>query len=69
MPHLLSILSFAGTSDTIRMSDEIMVVSQLSRSIAGMSSSVEVGAIFGKVVDFFREFDKRTPNPHPEWHF
>jgi hypothetical protein len=48
---------------------EIMVVSQLSRPIAGTGSSVEVGAIFGEVADFFREFDKRTPNPHPEWHF
>uniref|UniRef100_A0A2N9FHF1 Aminotransferase-like plant mobile domain-containing protein n=1 Tax=Fagus sylvatica TaxID=28930 RepID=A0A2N9FHF1_FAGSY len=37
--------------------------------IAGMGSSVEADAISGEVADFFREFDKRTPNPYPEWHF
>ena len=78
LPHLLCIFSFVGTIDTIHMSDEgadvgitgeITVASQLSRPIARTGSSVEVGAISGEVADFFREFDKSIPNPHPEWHF
>ena len=48
---------------------KIMVASRLLRPIAKVGSSVEAGTISGEVADFFREFDKRTPNPHPEWHF
>ena len=33
------------------------------------SSSVGASTISDEVVNFFREFDKRTPNPHPERHF
>uniref|UniRef100_A0A2N9IL47 Aminotransferase-like plant mobile domain-containing protein n=1 Tax=Fagus sylvatica TaxID=28930 RepID=A0A2N9IL47_FAGSY len=67
-----------GTGDVIHMSKEVvkagvtgevMVASRLPRPMAGMGSSVEVGAISGEVADFFREFDKRTLNPHLEWHF
>uniref|UniRef100_A0A2N9EYX8 Uncharacterized protein n=1 Tax=Fagus sylvatica TaxID=28930 RepID=A0A2N9EYX8_FAGSY len=68
----------AGTSDTIHMSEddanvgiigEIAVASLPPRSIAGTGSNVGASAISDEIVDFFREFDKRTPNPHPEWHF
>jgi hypothetical protein len=48
---------------------EIVVTSSLSRPTTRMGSSVESGTIFSKVVDFFRKFDERAPNPHPEWHF
>jgi hypothetical protein len=48
---------------------EITVASQLLRPIAGVGSSVGTGVVSGEVADFFREFDKRMPNPHPERHF
>ena len=48
---------------------KITVASRLLRPIAKVGLSVEAGTISGEVADFFREFDKRTPNPHPEWHF
>uniref|UniRef100_A0A2N9F6Y3 Uncharacterized protein n=1 Tax=Fagus sylvatica TaxID=28930 RepID=A0A2N9F6Y3_FAGSY len=67
-----------GTSDTIHMSEddanvritgEIAVAILPPRSIAGTGSSVGASAISDEIVDFFREFDKRRLNPHPEWHF
>uniref|UniRef100_A0A2N9FB81 Uncharacterized protein n=1 Tax=Fagus sylvatica TaxID=28930 RepID=A0A2N9FB81_FAGSY len=67
-----------GMSDTIHMLEEdanvgitgeITVASPPPRRIAGTGSSVGAGTISDEVVDFFKEFDKRTPNPHPEWHF
>ena len=33
------------------------------------SSSVGASTISNEVVNFFKEFDKRMPNPHPKWHF
>ena len=78
LPHLLCTLSFICMSDTIHMLEEdanvgitgeIIVASPPPRPIAGTSSSVGANTISDEVVDFFREFDKRTPNPHPEWHF
>uniref|UniRef100_A0A2N9EIL9 Uncharacterized protein n=1 Tax=Fagus sylvatica TaxID=28930 RepID=A0A2N9EIL9_FAGSY len=66
------------TSDTIHTSEDdanvgiigkIVVASLPPRSIAGRSSSVGASAISDEIVDFFREFDKRRLNPHPEWHF
>ena len=77
-PYLLCIFSFVSTGDAIHMSEEdaearitgeITIASQLSRPIARIGSSVKADAISGEVADFFREFDKRTPNPHPKWHF
>ena len=53
----------------VGITGEITVASQLPRPIARMGSSVEAGAVSGEVVDFFKEFDKRMPKPHPEWHF
>jgi hypothetical protein len=77
-PYLLCISSFAGMSNATHMldedadvgtTDEIAVGSQLSRPTPKRGSSIEVGVISSEVADFFREFDKRTPNPHPEWYF
>ena len=77
-PYLLCISSFVGTSDATHMLDEgadvgttneIAVSSQLPRPTPKRGSSVEAGVISSEVADFFREFDKRTPNPHPEWYF
>ena len=48
---------------------EITVASQLSRPMAGLGSSAGTGAVSGEIADFFREFDKRMPNLHPERHF
>jgi hypothetical protein len=78
LPHLLCTLSFVGMSDIIHMLEEdanvriigeIIVASLPPRPIAGTGSSVGAGTISDEVVDFFREFDKRTSNPHPEWYF
>ncbi len=48
---------------------EVTIASLPLRPTAGVGSSVGVGSVSEEVVDFFKEFDKRTPNPHPEWHF
>uniref|UniRef100_A0A2N9GLR9 NB-ARC domain-containing protein n=1 Tax=Fagus sylvatica TaxID=28930 RepID=A0A2N9GLR9_FAGSY len=48
---------------------KIVVASLPPRSIARTGSSVGASAISDEIVDFFREFDKRRLNPHPEWHF
>ena len=74
----LCIFLFVDTSDTIHTSEddanvgitsEIAIASLPPTSIAGTSSSVGASAISDEIVDFFREFDKRRLNPHPEWHF
>ena len=78
LPYFLCISSFVDMGDTTHMlkedadvgtSDEIVVASQLSRPTPKVVSRVEADAISSEVVDFFREFEKRTPKPHPEWHF
>jgi hypothetical protein len=53
----------------VRITGEIAVAILPPRSIAGTGSSVGASAISNEIVDFFREFDKRRLNPHPEWHF
>jgi hypothetical protein len=74
----LFISSFVGTGDATHMLeenvvaenvDEIAIVSYLSRPTPKVGSSVATATISSEVVDFFREFEKRTPNPHPEWYF
>jgi hypothetical protein len=64
-------------SDTIHMSEddanveitgEITVVSLPPRPIVGAGSSVGADTLSGEVADFLREFDRKTPNPHPEQH-
>ena len=49
--------------------DEITVVSLPPRPTAGAGSSVGAGTLSGEVADFLKEFDRKTPNPHPEQHF
>uniref|UniRef100_A0A2N9GEW3 Uncharacterized protein n=1 Tax=Fagus sylvatica TaxID=28930 RepID=A0A2N9GEW3_FAGSY len=75
---LIKSYEMSCTSDTIHMSEddanvgiigEIVVASLPPRSVAGIGSNVGANAISDEIVDFFREFDKRTPNPHLEWHF
>ena len=74
----LCISSFVGTSDATHMLEEnvvaenvneIVIVSHLSRPTPKVGSSVATGAISSEIVDFFREFEKRTSNPHPVWYF
>jgi hypothetical protein len=48
---------------------EVTIASLPPRPIAGVGSSVGVGSVSEEVIDFFKEFDKRTPNPYPERHF
>uniref|UniRef100_A0A2N9IBE5 Aminotransferase-like plant mobile domain-containing protein n=1 Tax=Fagus sylvatica TaxID=28930 RepID=A0A2N9IBE5_FAGSY len=66
-----------GMSDTIHMLEddanveitgEITVVSLPPRPIVGAGSSVGADTLSGEVADFLREFDRKTPNPHPEQH-
>ncbi len=47
----------------------VVTISSPPRSTVGVGSSVGVGSVFEEVVDFFKEFDRRTPNPHSERHF
>ena len=49
--------------------NEIAVVSHSLGPMPNVASSVATSAISSKVADFFREFEKKTPNPHPEWYF
>ena len=49
--------------------DEITVVSLPPRPTAGAGSSVGASTLSGEVADFLKEFDRKTPNPHPEQHF
>jgi hypothetical protein len=53
----------------VGITGEITIASLPPRPTVGVGSSVGVGSVSEEVVDFFKEFDKRTPNPHPEWHF
>ena len=48
---------------------EVTIASLSLRPPAGVGLSVEVGSISEEVAGFFEEFDKRTPNPHPERYF
>ncbi len=53
----------------VGITGEITVASPPPRPIAAAGSSVGASTISNEVVNFFREFEKRMPNPHPEWHF
>jgi hypothetical protein len=48
---------------------EVTVASPSPGPTAVVDSNIGVGSMSKEVADFFKEFDKRTPNPHPEWHF
>jgi hypothetical protein len=48
---------------------EVTIASPPTRPTAGVGSNIGVGSVSEEVADFFKEFDKWTPNPHPEWHF
>ena len=51
------------------ITSEVTIASLPPWPTTGVGSSVGVGSVSEEVVDFFKEFDKRTPNPHPERHF
>ena len=55
--------------ENMRITGEVTIASLPPVSTAGVGSSVGVGSVSEEVVDFFKEFDRRTPNPHPERHF
>jgi hypothetical protein len=69
---------FVGVDDAVHVSEEIdevgitgevTVVSPPRRPTIEAGSSVGVGGLSGEVAAFFREFDARAPNPHPEQFF
>ena len=45
---------------------EVTIASPPPRPTAGAGLNIGVGSVSEEVADFFKEFDKRTPNPHPE---
>ena len=53
----------------VGITGEITVACLPQRPIAGVGSSVGAGTLSSEVADFFKEFDRKTPNPHPEQHF
>ena len=55
--------------EDVGITGEVTIASLPPRSTVGVGSSVGVGSVSEEVIDFFKEFDRRTPNPHPEWHF
>jgi hypothetical protein len=55
--------------EDVGITGEVTIASLPPRSTVGVGSSAGVGSVSEEVVDFFKEFDRRTPNPHPEWHF
>ena len=55
--------------ENMRITGEVTISSLPPVSTVGVGSSVGVGSVSEEVVDFFKEFDRRTPNPHPERHF
>jgi hypothetical protein len=69
---------FVGIDDAVRMSedagevgiiDEITIVSPPLRLTAEAGSSVGASGLSSEVADFLKEFDRKTPNPHPEQFF
>ncbi len=55
--------------ENVGITGKVTIASLLLRPIAEVGSSIGVGSVSKEVVDFFKEFDKRTPNPHPKRHF
>ena len=55
--------------ENVGITGDVTIASLPPTPIAGVGSSVGVGSISDEVIDFFKEFDKRTPNPYPEQHF
>uniref|UniRef100_A0A2N9EKT9 Aminotransferase-like plant mobile domain-containing protein n=1 Tax=Fagus sylvatica TaxID=28930 RepID=A0A2N9EKT9_FAGSY len=71
-------LENTGIDDAVRMSedagevgiiDEITIVSPPLRPTAEAGSSVGASGLSSEVADFLKEFDRKTPNPHPEQFF
>ena len=53
----------------VGITGEIIVASPPPRPTVGAGLSVSIDTLYSEVADFFREFDRKTPNPHPEQHF
>jgi hypothetical protein len=71
-------LPFVGVDDAVHVSEEIdevgitgevTVVSPPRGPTVEAGSNVSVGGLSSEVAAFFREFDARAPNPHPEQFF
>uniref|UniRef100_A0A2N9J9I6 Aminotransferase-like plant mobile domain-containing protein n=1 Tax=Fagus sylvatica TaxID=28930 RepID=A0A2N9J9I6_FAGSY len=55
--------------DEVGITGEVTVVSPPRRPTIEVGSSVDVSSLSGEIAAFFREFDTRAPNPHPEQFF
>jgi hypothetical protein len=53
----------------IGITGEVTAVSPPPRPTIEAGSSVDVGNLLSEVADFLKEFDAKTPNPHPEQYF
>uniref|UniRef100_A0A2N9FZU3 Aminotransferase-like plant mobile domain-containing protein n=1 Tax=Fagus sylvatica TaxID=28930 RepID=A0A2N9FZU3_FAGSY len=55
--------------DEVGITSEVTAISPPRRPTVEVGSSVGVGGLSSEVAAFFREFDTRAPNPHPEQFF
>uniref|UniRef100_A0A2N9F3G1 Aminotransferase-like plant mobile domain-containing protein n=1 Tax=Fagus sylvatica TaxID=28930 RepID=A0A2N9F3G1_FAGSY len=55
--------------DEVGITGEVTAISPPRRPTVEVGSSVGVGGLSSEVAAFFREFDTRAPNPHPEQFF
>uniref|UniRef100_A0A2N9EQD5 Aminotransferase-like plant mobile domain-containing protein n=1 Tax=Fagus sylvatica TaxID=28930 RepID=A0A2N9EQD5_FAGSY len=55
--------------DEVGITGEVTIISPPRRPTIEAGSSVSIGGLSGEVAAFLREFDVRTPNPHPEQFF
>jgi hypothetical protein len=69
---------FVGMDDTVCMSKDagevgitgkITAVSPPPRPTVEAGSSIGANSLSNEVADFLKEFDRKTPNPHPEQFF
>ena len=66
MDDTVRILEDAGE---VGITGEITTVSPPPRPTVEAGSSVGASSLSSEVADFLKEFDRKTPNPHPEQFF